>query len=173
MVIWLIGMSGAGKTTLGREVANQLRKHFPNTVLIDGDEVRKIFAHDQGDAPYTIEGRRINAERLTALCELLDRQGINVVCCVLSIFPEMQLDNRKRFTGYFEVFMDAPLSVLEARDVKGIYARARQGDAFNVVGLDIPFPRPDRADMLIDSSGAGDDVNKLATLVLKKSRLLQ
>ena len=173
MVIWLIGMSGSGKTTIGRAIANQLRKLAPNTVLLDGDEIRGVFAYDQGDHPYAIEGRLINAERITALCELLDRQGIHVVCCVLSIFPEMRSGNRHRFSAYFEVFMDAPLSVLESRDVKGLYASARRGEAKNVVGVDIPFPRPDQADMVIDSSGVVDNIEALASQVLRKVGLLQ
>ena len=173
MVIWFIGMSGSGKTTLGREVVNQLRRFSPNTVFLDGDDVRAVCRHDRGEHPYTVEGRRINAERITALCELLDRQGIHVVCCVLSIFPEMRSGHRQRFSDYFEVFMDAPLNVLESRDVKGLYASARRGQASNVVGMDIPFPRPEQADMVVDSSGAGGNVDELATHVLKKAGLLQ
>lgn len=172
MVIWLIGMSGSGKTTLGREVAARLRRSAPNTVLLDGDEVRSVFAHE-GQNAYTLEGRRINAQRLTSLCAMLDKQGIHVVCCVLSIFPEMQAANRGLFSAYFEVFMDAPLSVLEARDVKGLYAAARQGKARDVVGIDIPFPRPPRPDMVVDTSGACDTpIEQLAEAVLQRAGLL-
>jgi len=172
MIIWLIGMSGSGKTTLGREIATQLRSVALNTVLLDGDEVREIFKHHYGEHPYSIEGRHINAERLTALCEMLDRQGIHVVCCVLSIFPEMRLENRRRFSAYFEVFMDAALNVLESRDVKGLYAAARRGEVSNVVGVDIPFPRPEHPDMIIDSSGTGSNIAALASQVLKRAGLL-
>lgn len=171
MVIWLIGMSGSGKTTLGREIARQLRALAPNTVLLDGDELREVFAHDRGDAPYSVEGRRINAERLTALCAMLDRQGIHVVCCVLSIFPDMREENRRRFSAYFEVFMDAPLAVLQARDVKGLYAAAGRGEVRNVVGVDIPFPRPTTADMVIDSSGDPVGLEQLAAQVLIQTGL--
>lgn len=173
MVIWLIGMSGSGKTTLGREIVNQLRRFASNTVLLDGDEVREVFAHDHGDNPYTVEGRRINAERLTAMCQMLDRQDLHVVCCILSIFPEMRAGNRQRFSNYFEVFMDAPMKVLEERDVKGLYAAARRGEINNIVGVDIPFPRPEQADMVIDSSGNLEMSAELATQILKKAGLLQ
>ena len=173
MVIWLIGMSGSGKTTLGNVVAKQLQQFAANTVLLDGDDLREVFGHNCGDEPYTVAGRRINAERLIALCELLDRQDIHVVCCVLSIFPEMRSNHHQRFSAYFEVFMDAPLEVLEARDVKGLYAAARRGAASNVVGIDIPFPRPDRADMVIDSSGNLPMLDELATQILKNAGLLK
>ncbi len=172
MVIWLIGLSGSGKSTLGREVARQLREVESNTVLLDGDELRAIFSHDRGDEPYTIQGRRTNAERVVALCEMLDRQGINVVCCILSIFPDMRVENRRRFSRYFEIYMDAPLDVLMARDVKGIYAAARRGEVKNVVGIDIDFDQPTGADLVIDSSAEVADIQQLASLALERARLI-
>jgi cytidine diphosphoramidate kinase len=170
MVIWFIGLSGSGKSTLGREVARQWQAIESNTVLLDGDELRAVFAQDKGDEPYSVTGRRRNAERLTALCELLDRQGINVVCCILSIFPDMRAENRQRFSRYFEVFMDAPLPILQARDVKGLYGAALAGREKNVVGIDIPFERPSSADMVIDSSGTLQDLEQLAATVLVRAR---
>jgi cytidine diphosphoramidate kinase len=169
VVIWIIGLSGAGKTTLGREVARQWRKTAPNCVLLDGDELRAVFGHDQGDAAYTVDGRRLNAERMTALCALLDAQGINVVCCILSVFPEMRAENRRRFSAYFEIFLRAPLSTLMARDVKGLYAAAAAGTARDVVGIDIPFPEPLSADLVIDTSGELPDVALLAARVLQRA----
>lgn len=172
MVIWLIGLSGAGKSTLGREVAKQLRAIKPNTVLLDGDELRKVFAHDKGNEPYTVQGRRLNAERIVALCEMLDKQGIHVVCCILSIFPDMRLENRTRFSRYFEVFMDAPLEVLMARDVKGMYAAAIRGEVGDIVGIDIPFERPIDSDMTINTSNNDADITLLASNILVQAGLV-
>jgi len=170
MVIWLIGLSGSGKTTLGREVACQLRKLEPNTVLLDGDELRQVFSHDSGNEPYTVEGRRQNANRITALCGMLDRQGINVVCCILSIFQDMRLTNKVQFSHYFEIFMDAPLEILKSRDTKGLYAAAGRGEMKNVVGIDIPFQRPLSPDLIIDSSGENPEVGQLSAMILEKVR---
>lgn len=166
MVIWMIGLSGSGKTTLGREIYNQWRQQAPNTVFIDGDEIRDIFKHDRGDAPYTMEGRRQNAERITALCEMLDKQDINVVCCILSVFQDMREENRTRFKNYFEVFMDAPIEVLQKRDVKGLYAKAAKGEMKNVIGIDLPFERPVGSDMVIVSDTDTPDIQALAHEVL-------
>lgn len=171
MVIWMVGLSGSGKTTLGRAVAEELRRTRPNTVLLDGDELREVFKADRGTAPYTIAGRQRNAERLVALCEMLDKQGINVVCCILSIFPTMRAENRTRFSEYFEVFMDAPMESLKRRDVKGLYAMAERGEMKNVVGVDIPFERPSTSDLIIDSAQDAPDIPALADMVLVKAGL--
>jgi adenylylsulfate kinase len=172
MVIWLIGLSGSGKTTLGREIARLWRKKSPNTVLLDGDEVRQVFAQDQSEADYALSGRRRNAERMTGLCELLDRQGINVVCCILSLFPDMRAENPRRFSRYFEIFMDAPMEVLEQRDVKGLYSAARAGRARHVAGIDLPFPRPECADLVVDTSASTFDLEALAWTALMKAGAL-
>jgi adenylylsulfate kinase-like enzyme len=169
VVIWIIGLSGAGKTTLGRELARQWRRRSPNCVLLDGDELRDVFGHNQGEVAYSVSGRRLNAERMTALCALLDSQGLNVVCCILSLFPEMRAANRQRFSRYFEVFLSAPIPTLMARDTKGLYAAAVSGAARDVVGVDIPFPEPATADLVIDTSGERPDVSSLAAQVLQEA----
>lgn len=170
MVIWLVGLSGSGKTTLGREMAAQWRRVEANTVLLDGDEIREVFGHDRSDDAYTVAGRRLNAERLVALCEMLDRQGINVVCCVLSLFPDMREANRTRFSRYFEIFMDADMDALFLRDTKGLYRAARAGTQRNVVGVDIPFPRPANPDLTIVSSGECPDITELARRSLAQAQ---
>lgn len=151
MVIWFIGLSGAGKTTLATEVVRQARAKGTSAVLVDGDAVRALFEHDLG---FSIEGRRKNAARISRFCHFLDSQGVNVVCAILSIFQESQDWNRTHLSSYFEVFIDAPLSVVEARDTKGLYAQARRGEITDVVGVDIPFPAPRSPDLVIRNDGS-------------------
>lgn len=158
MVIWLIGVSGAGKTCVGRELCRLWKEQARHTVLVDGDEIRRIFQHDRDEQAYSLDGRRRNAERIRELCAWLDRQDINVVCCILSLFEDVHAWNRATYSRYFEVFIDAPIADVMARDVKGIYGPALRGEARNVVGVDIPFTRPAQSDMVIDNSGPFDPV---------------
>lgn len=136
-------------------------------MLLDGDELRELFGHDRDESVFTIEGRRVNAERMVALCTLLDRQGVNVVCCILSLFAQMRAENRRRFSRYFEVFLDTPLHLLEARDSKGLYAAAAAGKTRNVVGIDIPFEKPATSDLVVDASARLADVGALAERILR------
>jgi adenylylsulfate kinase len=148
MVIWLIGLSGAGKTTLGRAVVDQAAPLRP--VFIDGDVIRKVFG---GDLGHTLEDRWRNAQRISRLCKFLDDQGIPVVCAILSLFPESRKWNREQIRNYYEVFIDAPLDQLEARDPKGLYKKARAGEMKNVAGIDLPFPPPESPDLIIENRG--------------------
>lgn len=167
MVVWIIGLSGAGKTTVGEALVRQWRVAAPNTVLVDGDAVRTLFAASGDRVDHSLAGRRRNAERTIALCEWLDRQGMNVVCCQLSLFEELRAAHRNRVSGYFEVWLNTPLAVVTARDTKGLYARALAGEIADVVGVDIPFPTPARPDLVLDGSGAAGDGEALAGTILR------
>ena len=150
MVIWIIGLSGAGKTTLAEEVVALARRAHPNVVLMDGDVIRDTFGNDLG---HTLDDRRRNAERMMRLCRWLDGQGIHVVCAILSLFPEHRAWMRANVADYFEVSIDAPLDQLQARDGKGLYARFAAGEISEVAGLDLPFPAPDTPDLVIRNAG--------------------
>ncbi|CDL00646.1 Adenylyl-sulfate kinase [Magnetospirillum gryphiswaldense MSR-1 v2] len=173
MIIWLVGLSGAGKTTVGREVVRQWKRSAPNTVLVDGDEIRALYKHDQRPGSHTVEGRRDNAERITALCHWLDGQGINAVVCILSIFPEMRAENRMRFSQYFEVYLKVPLPALQARDEKGLYGKAARGEMTHVVGIDIPFPEPETADLVVDNTPGAAAPENLARRILEGAGVLK
>ena len=167
MVIWLIGLAGSGKTTVGRQVYDLWKAKDPSTVLIDGDEVREMFRHDRGDEPYSLEGRRQNAERIAQMCAWLDRQGINVVCCILSIFEETRTWNRETYSRYFEVYLHAPEEALAER--RHLYNEAAAGRIKNVVGVDIPFVPPKNPDMTFDSGPEGDAPAVIGRKILDKA----
>ena len=165
MIIWLIGMSGSGKTTIARELYARLKPTLPHLVYLDGDDFREMF---RNDVDHTVEGRRKNAERISHTCRMLDRQGIHVIAAVLSIFPEWQQWNRDTFSDYFEVYLDVPLETLEARDVKGLYASARAGRIPDVVGIDIPFLAPPRPDLVIDAARQAEGVEPCVARILAR-----
>lgn len=165
MIIWLIGMSGAGKSTVGQALYRKLKVNKPNTVFLDGDILRDVWGDQLG---HDIEGRRKNAERFTRLCLMLDQQGINVVAAILSIFPEERRKNREIFTRYFEVFLDTPIDELIRRDSKGLYAKAAAGEIANVVGYDIPMPSDETWDMIISAPEVLDNPDNIAETIRRR-----
>jgi adenylylsulfate kinase len=146
MVVWFIGLSASGKTTLATTLAARWRRDGRAVVLLDGDALRDVWG---GTLGFSLEDRYENARRISQLCRLLDGQGLDVVAAVLSMFPEWQAWNRRTYSQYVEVFLDVPMVELERRDTKGIYAAARGGRLQNVAGVDLEFPRPQAADLVL------------------------
>ncbi len=166
MVIWFIGLSGSGKTTLASKLFKETKKIHTNTVFLDGDILRDVWADDLS---YTIEGRERNAKRISNLCKLLDQQGFHVIASVLSIFPEWQQWNREKFSSYFEIFLDVPMEVLIERDTKNLYKQALAGEIENVVGVQIPFPRPSNPDLVLsETNETPEDTIKNVLEILPK-----
>ena len=148
MVVWIIGLSGTGKTTLATQVVDRIRQMDEKVVLLDGDLVRNLFGND---VDHTIEGRQRNAERLSVLTKFLADQGIHVVAAILSIFPEWRRWNRDNIPDYSEVYIKASMKTLLRRDIKNLYAKAMKGEIVNVVGVDIPFPEPENPELVIEN----------------------
>ncbi|TGN08005.1 adenylyl-sulfate kinase [Leptospira ilyithenensis] len=159
MVIWLIGLSGAGKTAIGQSLFNELKNEYSNLVYLDGDIIREVFGDNLG---YTIEDRKKNADRICRLCKMLDSQKIHVVCSILSIFEESREWNRTNLSQYFEIFIDVSRDVLSKRNQKGLYEKAERGEIKNVVGFDIPFEIPEKPNLIIKND---DDVKEFTSFV--------
>jgi adenylylsulfate kinase len=167
MVIWLIGLAGAGKTSIGGALCQALRRSQPATVFLDGDQVREIAG---GDLGYSLEDRRLNGWRICRLCRYLDAQGMNVVCATLSQFPEQQQWNRATYSRYFEIFIDVPMEVLIERDQKQLYSRVLAGTVRNVVGVDMPFTPPAAPDLVLRNAKPVIDFALIAEPVLATMR---
>lgn len=146
---WVTGLSGAGKTTVGTKLYNYLKSKKDNVILLDGDVLREI--RDSQD--YTLEGRK----KLTFLDSLLFKnltdQGIDVVCCVISMFDDCRDWNRKNIENYKEIYLKVPIDELIKRDQKQLYSRALRKEISNVMGMDLAFEEPKRPDIIIDNSG--------------------
>ena len=149
MVIWVTGISGAGKTTLCHALAPLLRPHVSGVVLLDGDVIREVFG---GDLGYRESDRMIQVRRIQAFARLVSAQGVTVIAAVLYAHPELLAWNRRHLPDYFEVYLKAPLELVQRRDVKGIYRKATQGLMADVVGLDIPWHEPVAPDLVIDAT---------------------
>ncbi len=139
MVIWITGISGAGKTTLGKFFFKNFKKVYPNTIFFDGDKFRKIF---KNDLKYTLKDRNINALRLTRLVKYLSNQKINIVISANITTYSFRIWNRKNIKNYFEIYIDCKKNILKLRDYKNLYKNISQKKIKDVVGIDIPFNKP-------------------------------
>ena len=166
MILWIIGLSGAGKTTLATEVVRLARREASNVAMLDGDVAREVWGDALG---YSMADRQRNAERLCRLGKFLEGQNIHVVCAVLSLFEESRRWNRANLNDYYEVFVRAPLSTLIERDSKGLYTRALRGE-ISLPGINMDFPEPSSPDEKIDNNGDCEQLlaqaPRLASLLL-------
>jgi bifunctional enzyme CysN/CysC len=150
-VIWLTGLSGAGKSTIANLVDRRLHALGRHTCLLDGDNVRHGLNRDLG---FTEEDRVENIRRVAEVARLMADAGLIVITAFISPFrAERRMARERMPEGEFtEVFVDAPLAVAEARDVKGLYAKARAGRLANFTGIDSPYEIPEQAEIVIDTT---------------------
>lgn len=168
-LLWITGLSGAGKTTIGTEVYNIFKNKYLNTVFIDGDVIREILGNDLG---HTIEDRKKNAIRISKMCEFLTNQNINVVCATMSLFKEIHDLNRKNIKYYYEIFIDVNIDELVKRDSKGLYAKALRGEIKNVIGIDLHFDKPENPFMIIDNTTFETSIYDKALNIINKVGLI-
>ena len=159
MVIWITGLSGAGKSTLCQRLVAEARSRSIPAVGIDGDDVREMYAGGGFGEPlgHHEADRRVQIARLQGLARLLDRQGLLVVVTAVIYREELFAEFRREVSGFFEILIDAPLALVEARDSKGIYAAARRGEMKDVVGIDIPWTPPEAPDLTFDAEHHSSD----------------
>ena len=172
MIILITGLSASGKTTIGRAIYKKWKQLAPETAMVDGDEIRDVLKMTSGDA-YTRDGRHATAKRYCDQTYWLDRQDINVVCCSISFFEDLRQLNRDRLSKYFEVYVKAPMDVLQRRDTKNLYDRALAGKIDNVVGVDLILDPPKDPDMVIDNSIDNVDINAIAKSILTQAKVLK
>ena len=154
-VIWITGLSGAGKSTVAAGVAKELRADGAPVVLLDGDELRAVFAAGDVDAGHhRSNARQALAHQYARLAHLISNQGFTVVIATISLFREVHAWNRANIGNYFEVYLKVPIEELRRRDPKGIYRRFDEGHLTDVVGLDLPADEPEAADVVVEFSPA-------------------
>ncbi len=149
-VYWITGLSGAGKTTIGQLFYEKLKRDFPNTVFLDGDILREVFGADLG---YTEMERRKCAMRYARLCDMLQRQDLNVVCCTISMFEAVREWNRRHIDSYKEIYVKVSMDTLCRRDQKGLYSGNTEEKEKEVTGIQIPFEEPRNPDLVLENNG--------------------
>jgi len=156
LVLWFTGLSGAGKSTIANRVEQRLLAEGLHSVMLDGDNVRHGLNRDLG---FTDADRVENIRRVAEVARLMTDAGLIVLVSFISPFREERRMARERMEPgeFLEIFIDVPLEVAEARDVKGLYAKARAGQLSHFTGIDSPYEAPDAPDLRIDAAGCSVD----------------
>jgi len=147
-VIWMTGLSGAGKTTIAQHFEVALNRKGYLTQVLDGDNIRSGINNNLG---FSEEDRYENIRRISEVSKLLMDSGIICINSFISPTHEIRM-MAKQIIGqenFIEVFVDAPIEVCEQRDVKGLYEKARRGEIKNFTGIDSPFEPPEDADVVL------------------------
>jgi bifunctional enzyme CysN/CysC len=149
-VLWFTGLSGSGKSTIANEVEKQLFVMNRHTFLLDGDNVRHGLNRDLG---FTEADRIENIRRVGEVAKLMADAGLIVLTAFISPFrAEREMVRKMLPEGEFvEIFVDTPLSVAEARDVKGLYKKARSGQLKNFTGIDSPYEPPEHPEIRVNT----------------------
>jgi bifunctional enzyme CysN/CysC len=150
-VLWMTGLSGSGKSTIANAVEKKLASMNRHTFLLDGDNVRHGLNKDLG---FTDADRIENIRRVGEVARLMTDAGLIVITAFISPFrSEREMVRSMMEPGEFvEVFIDTPIVVAEARDVKGLYAKARSGQLKNFTGIDSPYEKPLAPEIYIDTT---------------------
>lgn len=139
VTIWFTGLSGAGKTTIGKAVEKELRSLGYNVILLDGDTMRQSLCKDLG---FSKADREENTRRIGEVAYFLTNRGAIAIVCVISPYRSQREAMRQYITHFIEVYVNAPLSVCQQRDVKGLYKKARAGEIQHFTGIDDPYEPP-------------------------------
>ncbi|WP_440222882.1 sulfate adenylyltransferase subunit CysN [Dokdonella sp. MW10] len=171
-VVWLTGLSGSGKSTIANELERRLHALGARTYLLDGDNVRHGLNKDLG---FTAADRVENIRRIGEVATLMVDAGLVVVTAFISPFrSEREMARRLVADGEFiEVFVDTPLAVVEQRDPKGLYRKARAGELKNFTGIDSPYEAPESPEVHVETTRQSiEDAAERIVAVLRERGLI-
>jgi adenylylsulfate kinase len=163
VVLWFTGLSGAGKSTLANAVEAELHRRGCSTLVLDGDNVRHGLCADLG---FDVADRQENIRRIGELARLMNEAGVIALTAFISPFRA----DRERVRAllpegdFIEIHCAASLEVCEARDVKGLYARARQGEIADFTGISSPYEPPEAPELVVPSGS--EHLGRCVELVL-------
>jgi adenylyl-sulfate kinase len=147
-VIWLTGLSGAGKSTIAQGLLARLQTLNAKVELLDGDIVRTNLSQGLG---FSREDRDTNIRRIGFVAELLARNGVIVIVAAISPYRTAREDVKRKIRHFIEVHVDCPIEVLTTRDTKGLYRRALAGEIGNFTGISDPYEPPESPAVILRS----------------------
>ncbi|MFE5317621.1 adenylyl-sulfate kinase [Paenibacillus sp. NPDC056579] len=147
-VLWFTGLSGAGKTTTANQLHERLTNAGRKVEMLDGDVIRTTIGSGLG---FSREDRMENIRRIAFVANLLSRNGIDVLVSAITPYREMREYLREHVKEYVEIYVKCSLEQCEARDVKGLYAKARRNEIQQFTGISDVYEEPEQADLIIDT----------------------
>ncbi len=160
-ILWFTGLSGSGKSTLASYLTPILRERGTLVEILDGDEVRENLSKGLG---FSKEDRDTNIRRVGYVANLLARNGVCSITAAISPYRSVRDEVRKMAENFVEVFVDAPLEVVEERDTKGLYKKAREGVIKNFTGISDPYEAPANPEVKVDTGA--ESIEESASKIL-------
>lgn len=163
-VIWLTGLSGAGKSTIAQRLAKNLVNSNRSVHILDGDELRKGPCKDLG---FSEADRKENIRRTAEMAKQFVNEGSFVIVALISPYKEDRQKARLLIgeNHFIEVFIDTPLQICIERDPKGLYAKAAKGEIKNFTGLDAPYEMPIHPEVLLNTEY--NSVDEVVEILIK------
>ena len=164
VAVWFTGFSGAGKSTIADALTDKLKSAGYQLEVLDGDEIRENLTKDLG---FSKEDRDTNIRRIGFVAKLLVRNGVIVLVPVISPYRAIREEIREKIDNFVEVFVNAPISVCEERDVKGLYKKVRAGQIKQFTGIDDPYEPPlnPEIECRTDLEDVSESVDKILSLL--------
>ncbi len=160
VTLWFTGLSGSGKTTISKVVAEEIELRNCKVELLDGDVVR---THLSKGLSFSKADRDTNIRRIGFVANLLSRNGVIAITAAISPYRDIRDEVRAMTANFLEVYVNAPLEVCESRDVKGLYAKARAGEIKGFTGIDDPYEAPLNPEIICytDKETISESANKI------------
>ncbi|RJR46509.1 MAG: adenylyl-sulfate kinase [Deltaproteobacteria bacterium] len=154
--LWFTGLSASGKTTLSRRIYFDLKSRGLKVELLDGDLVRAALNQDLG---FSRRDRDIQVRRLGFISHLLNKNDVISIVGAISPYAGTRAKNRQLIEQYIEIFCSCPLEVVEGRDPKGLYAKARRGEILHFTGISDPYEAPEAPEIIAHTDQESEEAS--------------